>query len=107
MQDSEGGAEAPQAAANTGKPSKKAAGKAGAKTGAGPAASKADKAAEQQRQAELELLMMDDSALQDVARIGECKALFGKPCNQACHAESVVQKAAFCLQATTHCSRLF
>ena len=71
MQEGEGGAEAPQAAAKTGKgkASKKAAGKAADKA----AASKADKAAEQQRQAELELLMMDDSALQDVARIGEHK----------------------------------
>lgn len=90
LQDSEGGAEAPQAAANTGKPSNKTAGKAGAKAGVGvgAAASKADKPAEQQRQAELELLMMDDSALQDVARIGECNAPVcqGVACNQACHA---------------------
>lgn len=79
MQESEGGAEAPQAPLQTGKASKKATGKAGAghKAGAGPgagaAAAKADRAAEQQRQAELELLMMDDSALQDVARVGERK----------------------------------
>ena len=67
MQEGAGGAEAPQAAAKSGKPSKKAADKAAA----GAAASKTDKAADQQRQAELELLMMDDSALQDAARIGE------------------------------------
>lgn len=96
LQDSEGGAEAPQAPANTGKPSKKTAGKTGAKAGVGAgvgaAASKADKAAEQQRQAELELLMMDDSALQDVAQIGECKAAArrGVACSQACHAVLVV-----------------
>lgn len=32
--------------------------------------SKASKAAEQQEQAQLEMLMMDDSALQDAAKIG-------------------------------------
>ena len=71
MQDSEGGSEAPPADAKKGKVSQKAAGKAST----GAAASKAEKAAEQQRQAQLELLMMDDSALQDVARIGELSPL--------------------------------
>lgn len=66
FRDSEGATEAPPPTAKTGKPSQKAAGKAAA----GAAASKADKAAERQRQAQLELLMMDDSALQDVARLG-------------------------------------
>ena len=60
-----------EAAAKSTKPSKKLSSKAADRATAGAAASKADKAAEQQRQAELELLMMDDSALQDIAQIGE------------------------------------
>lgn len=75
LQDSQGGSESAPAAAKVGKSAKMAAGKAGSKVGGGAAASKADKAAEQQRQAQLELLMMDDSALQDVARVGEFRTL--------------------------------
>ena len=71
MQEGKNGASAPEAAAKSSKPSKKLSSKAAAKAAAGAAASKADKATEQQRQAELELLMMDDSALQDTAQIGE------------------------------------
>lgn len=86
LQDSEGATEAPPPTAKTGKPSQKAAGKAAA----GAAASKADKAAERQRQAQLELLMMDDSALQDVARLG--KYSFRPNATHSCHTLDITSK---------------
>ena len=56
------------------KPGKAA--KPGSKTSAGVTdEAKAAKAAEKQRQAQLEMLMMDDNALQDLARIGDILSL--------------------------------
>ena len=63
MQDKEDGR---GSAAKPGKPVK-----AGSKKAAGGAEdAKAGKAADRQRQAQLEMLMMDDNALQDMSRIG-------------------------------------
>lgn len=58
-------------AAKPGKPLK-----AGSKKAAGGAEdAKAGKAADRQRQAQLEMLMMDDNALQDMSRIGSAAYL--------------------------------